>query len=546
MTLVLVKGQNAPLVASRLRVTVDAAVAVDLSAVLLAATGQVRSDGDVVFYNQQEGAGVSWLPRDGGGAQRVEVDLSAVPADVVRILAVVSLDGLVETFGGGPAPVARIADMTGAELATFLVDGLGAERAVIAWELYRRGDSWKMRAVGQGYSGGLGELLTVHGVNVEQEEPPPTPAGSHQAAPTMPGTPVDGVAQERLYEQVWGIFEDAARSAYALRSAIGYAAQRHDDEVSGLLADPRSRNSPATAAARAEADRRHDELVRRAESDHQRDVAHLLGELRGLADGLPAPMAGWDSPAWRGWRPPETAATAIRIGELHLPEAPELRIPLLFRLPLMRAVWVDSTGADRTAAVSAARSIVVRLLAAHPAGGLSVLVADLAGRGAAHTFDPAGAPGSGPLSTPVATTPQQLSALLDDLVNRVDLMQMAMRVGGAGTVPGMIDGGRRLLVLHDFPYGFDERSLAQLQYLLNEGPRAGVHLLMVADPVDSSSLGPLVSAVWRSMSRVPVVPGDDIGDPWVELTWTFTPDTPIGNSAVDEILTRLARRADNR
>ena len=39
MTLVFVKGQNAPLAAQQLRIMVDAAVAVDLSALLLTETG---------------------------------------------------------------------------------------------------------------------------------------------------------------------------------------------------------------------------------------------------------------------------------------------------------------------------------------------------------------------------------------------------------------------------------------------------------------------------------------------------------------------------
>jgi hypothetical protein len=137
--------------------------------------------------------------------------------------------------------------------------------------------------------------------------------------------------------------------------------------------------------------------------------------------------------------------------------------------------------------------------------------------------------------------------MLEHLVERVDLVQMAYR---AGTMPSHggpledIAGGRRLLVLHDFPYGFDERSVAHLHYLLNEGPEAGVHVLMVADPADSSTLGPLVGAVWRSMARLPVLSGDHMGDPWVGLTWTFTPDVTTGSTAVDEILARLARQAD--
>jgi stress response protein SCP2 len=568
MTLVFVKGQNAPLTAQQLRIMVDAAVAVDLSALLLTETGRVRSDGDFVFYNQPAAPGLTWLTGGAGGSQRVEIDLSAVPADVDRVIAVISPDDRTTKFGSGPAPVARLVEANGAELGTFTMDGLSEERAVIAWELYRRAGAWKVRAIGQGYSGGLAQLIAAHGVDVEQEEPAPAPVTSSPhfpgtSSPHFPGTgssqapaasqqpqpaqEIGGPPEERLYQQVWSIFQDAARSTSALRSAVGYAEQRRDNEVGELLNDPRLRNSPQTAAARAEADRRHDELVRRAETDRRRDVDQLVAELKGLASTLPAPMAAWDSPRWRDWRLPETTTVGIRVGDVHVPESPELRIPLLFRLPLMRALWIDSTGADRAAAVAMARSVVVRLLAAHPPGQLSISVADLAGGGAAaHALDLGGKFGGG-AATPVAATPQALGEMLEHLVERVDLVQMAMRAGAVPTSydgSHEIDGGRRLLVLHDFPYGFDERSVAHLHYLLNEGPEAGVHVLMVADPADSSTLGPLVGAVWRSMARLPVLSGDHMGDPWVGLTWTFTPDVTTGSTAVDEILARLARQAD--
>ncbi|MEV0135622.1 TerD family protein [Dactylosporangium sp. NPDC050688] len=572
MTLVFVKGQNAPLTAQRLRIMVDAAIAVDLSALLLAETGRVRSDGDFVFYNQPSAPGLTWLTGGAGGAQRVEIDLTAVPADVARVIAVISPDDRTMTFGSGAAPVARLVEETGAEVGTFTMGGLSEERAVIAWELYRRGGAWKVRAIGQGYSGGLAQLVAAHGVDVEQEEPPPVavtgsphfpgtpsphfpgtssphfpgPSGAPAASPQpQPVQEIGGPPQERLYQQVWSIFQDAARSTSALRSAIGYAEQRRDNEVGELLNDPRLRNSPQTAAARAEADRRYDELVRRAEADRRRDVDQLVAELTSLSATLPAPLAAWDSPRWRDWRLPETMTVGIRVGDVHVPETPQLRIPLLFRLPLMRALWIDSTGADRNAAVAMARSVVVRLLAAHPPGQLSVSVADLAGGGAAaRALDLGGAPGGGS-SMPVAATPQALSEMLEHLVERVDLVQMAMRAGAmSGGPQDNIDGGRRLLVLHDFPYGFDERSVAHLHYLLNEGPEAGVHVLMVADPADSSTLGPLVGAVWRSMARLPVLSGDHMGDPWVGLTWTFTPDVTTGSTAVEEILARLARQAD--
>src|SRR3954454_24739582 len=99
MTQVFVKGQNGPLAAQQLRIMVDAAVAVDLSALLLAETGRVRSDGDFVFYTQPAAPGSTWLAGGAGGSQRVEIDLSAIPADVHRVIAVISPDDGTMPFG---------------------------------------------------------------------------------------------------------------------------------------------------------------------------------------------------------------------------------------------------------------------------------------------------------------------------------------------------------------------------------------------------------------------------------------------------------------
>jgi stress response protein SCP2 len=544
MALTLVKGQNALLAATRLAATVSAARPVDLSALLLNAEGKVRSDADFVFYNQPQGPGVSCRP------SVIDVDLAAVPADVERVLVVVSLDEPAVTFGDVAVPMARLADAAGAEVGLFPITGLGRERAVIAWELYRRAGTWKMRAVGQGYAGGLGELVAAYGVDVEDPVPavsapaPATPAAQPAWVATSPppGQPVAGSSEERLYQQVSSIFEDATRSTAAFRSATGYAAQRREDELGGLLADPRTRNSPQTDAARTEVERRHDELVARATADHQRDVAHLVGELTELDTVLPAAMATWNSPVWRDWSPPAVEATAIRVGDLHLPEAPELRVPLLFRLPLIKPLWVDWSGGHRNAALVMARGLVARLLAAYPRGELKVHVADLVGGGAAaRALDPLGGSGAGVVAAPPATTPQQLGELLASLFDRFDLVQMALRSDTVDALQGVIDGGRRLLVLHDFPYGFDDRSTGQIRYLLDQGPAAGVHLLFVADLTEAATLGPLISSLWQSALLLPAVPDDHIGDPWVGLAWTFTPDVPAeGATAVDAVLTRLA------
>ncbi|MDC7120420.1 TerD family protein [Cellulomonas fimi] len=169
----LTKGANAPLTASRVTLTVDVPAPADLSALLVTESGRVRSDADFVFYNQPTGPGVRCVQPSAGQPWRVEVDLTAVPADVHAVRLVTSLDDTSSTFGRVGQPVARVTDDTGTPLAAFTMTDLATESIVVALELYRRAGAWKVRAVGQGYAGGLADLVTDHGVSVDDTPPPP-------------------------------------------------------------------------------------------------------------------------------------------------------------------------------------------------------------------------------------------------------------------------------------------------------------------------------------------------------------------------------------
>ncbi|MFD3429127.1 VWA domain-containing protein [Nocardia fluminea] len=163
MAAALVKGQNAGLAAGQVVLSVRGGVAADLSALLVTDAGKVRSDADFVFFNQPQAPGVRLH-----GAE-LEVSLGAVPVEIAQIRAVITVAAEGDTFGAAASPVASVADSAGTVLHEYVIEGLGRESVVIALELYRRGDEWKVRAVGQGYAGGFADLVTDHGVSVDDE-----------------------------------------------------------------------------------------------------------------------------------------------------------------------------------------------------------------------------------------------------------------------------------------------------------------------------------------------------------------------------------------
>lgn len=163
MAAALVKGQNAGLEPGEVVLSVRGGVAADLSALLVTEAGKVRSDADFVFFNQPQAPGVRL---NGAG---LEISLGAVPGEIAQIRAVITVAAQGDTFGTAAAPVASVADRAGNVLHEYVIDGLDRESVVIALELYRRGEQWKVRAVGQGYAGGFADLVTDHGVSVDDE-----------------------------------------------------------------------------------------------------------------------------------------------------------------------------------------------------------------------------------------------------------------------------------------------------------------------------------------------------------------------------------------
>lgn len=160
------------------RATDGADFDLDASVFLLGENGKVRSHSDFVFFNNLksgdgsvEHLGDNLTGEGEGDDEQVKIQLDAVPADVTRIVFTVTIheaEARKQNFGQISNAFIRIVNQDGEkELARYdLSEDFSTETALVFGEVYRHNSDWKMKAIGQGYAGGLGALAKVHGVNV--------------------------------------------------------------------------------------------------------------------------------------------------------------------------------------------------------------------------------------------------------------------------------------------------------------------------------------------------------------------------------------------
>jgi tellurium resistance protein TerD len=160
------------------RTTDGQAFDLDASAIVCDADGRVLSDQHFVFFNNlatPDGAvrhsGDNLTGEGGGDDEQVQVNLSGLPPQAARVVFPVSIyaaDTAGQTFGQVRNAFIRVVNQAdSSELARYdLSEDASTETAMIFGELYRNGDEWKFRAVGQGYSAGLSGIARDFGVNV--------------------------------------------------------------------------------------------------------------------------------------------------------------------------------------------------------------------------------------------------------------------------------------------------------------------------------------------------------------------------------------------
>ncbi|GED88656.1 hypothetical protein TNCT6_57410 [Streptomyces sp. 6-11-2] len=142
---------------------------VDVVAFALDAHEQVAGDEDFVFYGAPEHPdGTVRLATDGPTEQAITADLERLPLEVHRVVIAAAIDGTATFSDIGAIEITATCGIGAAPTARATLDAATTERTMILAEIYRRGDGWRLRAVGQGYDHGLADLARGYGVDVAE------------------------------------------------------------------------------------------------------------------------------------------------------------------------------------------------------------------------------------------------------------------------------------------------------------------------------------------------------------------------------------------
>jgi tellurium resistance protein TerD len=160
------------------RTTTGADFDLDASALMVGTSGKILSDQHFIFFNNLtspdgsvQHTGDNLTGEGEGDDEAIKVNLVGVPAEVDKIVVTVSIydaESRQQSFGQVRNAFIRVVNQAdNREITRYdLSEDASTETAMIFGELYRNGNEWKFRAVGQGYSTGLAGIARDFGVNV--------------------------------------------------------------------------------------------------------------------------------------------------------------------------------------------------------------------------------------------------------------------------------------------------------------------------------------------------------------------------------------------
>ena len=146
-----------------------------VATILCDSSSKALSNEHFVFFNQLNSPelSVTQLARVvGEDTEQVEIDLSAVPTDVHRIVVVTYINegnAVRRSLGqlrGATVRVLNLADNTELVRSENLAPALKTETGLALGELYRHEGGWKFKVIGQGYANGIRAMAADFGVSL--------------------------------------------------------------------------------------------------------------------------------------------------------------------------------------------------------------------------------------------------------------------------------------------------------------------------------------------------------------------------------------------
>jgi FtsK/SpoIIIE family len=238
------------------------------------------------------------------------------------------------------------------------------------------------------------------------------------------------------------------------------------------------------------------DVLIQAEQEKQRSSQRQFADgvnaaIRNVEASLGLAGAAWTDPQWASPVPAEEVQHLIRLGELRpgLPDAlGVLPIPALTTFPFEAGLAVSADVADRDAATALLKSLVLRLFAAVPAGGLHVKAVDPVALGQSVAelrhlaeYD------SQLMDEKTWTSERDIERLMDDLSDHLEVVISKYLRGQFETIDeynqhaGEVAQPYRLLTVFDYPSGFSGKATKQLLSLIENGPRCGVYTVLHYD-----------------------------------------------------------------
>lgn len=160
------------------RATDGAEFDLDASVFLVGESGKVLNEGSFIFYNNKTSpcGNVVHLGDNRSGAgegddEQVTINLAGLATEAKKLAFAVTIheaESRKQNFGQVSNAFIRVLNkVDNKELARFdLSEDFSVETALIFGEVYRSGEEWKFKAIGQGFAGGLKPVAESYGVNL--------------------------------------------------------------------------------------------------------------------------------------------------------------------------------------------------------------------------------------------------------------------------------------------------------------------------------------------------------------------------------------------